>query len=313
MPIPTLSIAHVNLNCRDLTSSRRFFEALGLSPAIRTDPAAQDCRAFGFEGDGRWDAWMMQDGRDGGTSLDLLEWKEPAPIGVPPTPGTRPGLERLGLTSSELEAARKAVLAHGGRASEIHKLELAPNRSRTGFGATSPDGQALIILAADGNRLAHVGIGCSDLDRSEAFYARVFGMDRVAAIAPEALPGSVFQPDLEDAPKTVRFEARTLMPASAQAEPGGPHPFHVLLTQWRAPAPSGRGLAEPNHLGLFRMAFLVEDIDACHAQLAELEVPELSPVVSLELGPSCPAPSCRALFFRDPDGTCLELIGAPRQ
>jgi catechol 2,3-dioxygenase-like lactoylglutathione lyase family enzyme len=312
MPIPTLSIAHVNLNCRDLARNRGFFEALGLSPTIRTDPAPQDCRAFGFEGEARWDAWMMQDARAGGTSLDLLEWKEPAPVGVPPIPGTRPGFERLGLTTSDVEAARDIVLAGGGTASEIHELPLAPGMTRIGFGATTPEGQALLVLAADADRLAHVGIGCSDLERSEAFYERVFGTNRAAAITPESLPGSVFQPGHENASTSIRWEARMLFPPNPAPEPGQPHPFHILLTQWQ-PGPKGRGLAEPNHAGLFRMAFLVEDIDSCHAQLIELGVADLSPVVSLDLGPSCPAPSCRALFFRDPDGTCLELIGAPLQ
>ena len=95
---------------------------------------------------------------------------------VPPTPGTRPGFERLGLTTSDVEAARDIVLAGGGRASEIHELPLAPGMTRTGFGATTPEGQALLVLAADGDRLAHVGIGCSDLERSEEFYRRIFGM-----------------------------------------------------------------------------------------------------------------------------------------
>lgn len=316
MPIPTFAIAHVNLNCRDLELERAFFEGLGMRAVIHTDPAAQDCSAFGFEGDGQWDAWMLQDDRETpGTALDLLEWKEPRPIAHPPRPGTRPGFERLGFTAPDLAAAREAVLARGGWASEIHELDLGSSATgtgrRNGFGATSPEGQALLVLEADGKRLAHVGVGCSDLSRSEAFYAEVFGMKARAALTPGPLPAEVFQPGPE-ARGLVTWEGRLLDSPHPEVVAGAPHPFHVVLTQWSDPEPAGLGLAEPNHVGIFRMAFLVQDIDAAHDELASLGVSGLSPVVTLDLGPSCPAPDCSALFFRDPDGICLELIETPR-
>ncbi len=312
MTLPILAVAHVNLNCADLAANRSFFAALGLTATIRTDPAPQDCTAFGFEGDARWDAWMMQDSREGGTALDLLEWKEPRPIGSPPAAGLQPGLERLGLTAADIEAARKSVLAHGGWASEIQELSLGPGAVRTGFGATTPEGQPLLVLAADGDRLAHVGIGCTDLSRSEDFYVSLFGFQAMAEVAPGPLPASVFQPGPSaNEEGSVQWRAKILYPAQPKAEPGQPHPFHVLLTEWENPKPQGRGTAEPHHLGLFRMAFLVDNIEEGHEELKRIGVDGLSPVVSLDLGPSCPAPNCSAVFFRDPDGTCLELIGAP--
>ncbi len=308
MAIPVLGIAHVNLNCRDLAHERAFFGALGLRATIHTDPAAQDCRAFGFEGDGRWDAWMLQgDGEPPGTALDLLEWKEPQPIGEPPRPGTRPGFERLGLTAADLGAARDAVLAGGGWASQIHDLALGADGPRSCFGATTREGQALLVHDGDANRLAHVGLVCTDLARSEAFYDEVFAMKAHETWAAEPRPAALFQPG-PDVDGAVRWEARVLaLPEAAAADASS---FRVALTAWHDPRVAGQGLAAPHHAGVFRMAFLVEDIDGCRDELARLGVPGLSDVVTLDLGPSCPAPSCRALFFRDPDGVCLELIGA---
>lgn len=313
MPLSTLTIAHVNLNCRSLTESRPFFEALGLEAAIHTDPAPQDCRAFGFDGDARWDAWMMQDGRGlGSAALDLLEWKEPGPIGAPAAPGSRPGFERLGFTVRDLPRAQQAVRAAGGFASEIEEITFGPEDARRGFGATSPEGQALLVLEAAYNGLTHVSIGCLDLERSEDFYARVFGLERRASRGPASIPASAFRPGSSaESGAQVELEARVLHPAGAASGAGGADPFHVVLTQWLDPSASGRGAAEPHRVGLFRMAFLVADIDACHAELEVLGVDDLSPVVELDLGPSCPSPPCRALFFRDPDGACLELIAVP--
>ena len=312
MSLSTLTIAHVNLNCRDLSASRPFFESLGLEAAIHTDPAPQDCRAFGFDGAARWDAWMMQDGRGlGSAALDLLEWKEPLPIGAPAQPGSRPGFERLGFTVKELARAREAVRRSGGFASEIAELALASRGTSRGFGAISPEGQALLVTEGEHDGFVHVGIGCLDLDVAEEFYGRVFGLERRDAPGPASQPAQVFRPGLETRSGDVRFETRTLYPSGAVPGPMGEEPFHLMLTQWHEPTASGRGAEEPNRVGLFRMAFLVADIETCHEQLEAWRVEGLSAIVELDLGPSCPSPPCKAVFFRDPDGACLELIAVP--
>ena len=309
MPLDTLMIAHVNLNCRDLARSRSFFESLGLSAAIRTDPAPQDCRAFGFEGDAQWDAWMMQDERGlGSASLDLLEWKVPEPFGAPAAAGTAAGFERLGFTATDVAEARSAVLRSGGVASEIRNVSLERGAERPAFGARCPDGQALLVSEGSETSLDHVGISCCDLDVSAAFYADVFGMREISAAGPIAVPADVFLPSTSDGRQPARLETRTLQPARADAAGAM---FHVVLTRWLDAEPLVAASQEPNRVGLFRMAFLVANIDQAHRELRGRGVAGLSPVTTLDLGPSCPSPPCRALFFRDPDGACLELIEVP--
>ncbi len=75
--------------------------------------------------------------------------------------------------------------------------------------------------------------------------------------------------------------------------------------------PSGaRAYPVPNHLGVFRMAFLVADAAAGHDELTRLGVESPAPTF-LDMGPEVPIDGVWAVFFRDPDGTCLELIQAP--
>ena len=72
----------------------------------------------------------------------------------------------------------------------------------------------------------------------------------------------------------------------------------------------GAPAAAANQLGLFRMAFLVEDARAGHAELLRRGV-ETGEPVWLDMGPDVPVDGLWAVFFRDPDGTCLELIQTP--
>ena len=60
----------------------------------------------------------------------------------------------------------------------------------------------------------------------------------------------------------------------------------------------------------FRVAFLVVDARAAHAELQRLGV-DCPPPAFLDLGPEVPIDGVWAVFFRDPDGACLELIEIP--
>jgi hypothetical protein len=85
----------------------------------------------------------------------------------------------------------------------------------------------------------------------------------------------------------------------------------IDLLEWKTPAPVGRPYAKGNHLGIYRMAFLVEDAHQSYEALREEGV-ECPPPVWLDMGPEIPIDGLHALFFPDPDGTCLELIEQPK-
>ena len=93
---------------------------------------------------------------------------------------------------------------------------------------------------------------------------------------------------------------------------GRPDSLILDLLEWKTPKPIGRPLVEANHLGLFRMAFMVDDARGSCAELDRLGVPH-SGTCHLDMGPDVPIEGgLYAVFFRDPDGTCLELIETPQ-
>jgi len=292
MAIEVAAFAHVNLNCRELSRSRRFYEqALGLTSWVHTNPAPQDCGAFGLDEPGQWDAWMLAPAEMGSSgALDLLEWLRPRPLpAVDPSPG-RLGLRALGFDVRDLAAARAQVVACGGQVAEAAGPLCA---------ATDPEGAALWLRQAPRTRLAFVELSCAELERSLQFFREVLGLE-AGTPRRQRLPGAC-----------VGRSGEIAWHAASLGIPGQPDGFRVELTQWLEPAPHGRPSAEANRQGLFRMALLVSDIERCHAELKGLGVAQLSAPALLDLGPACPAPNCRALFFRDPDGACLELIEVP--
>jgi len=288
MSIDVAGFAHVNLNCADLARSKRFYEhALGLRALVHTDPAPQDCSAFGLSEPGQWDAWMLGYAEPGsGIALDLLQWLRPCPL-----PAPRPdslGFAGLGFDVPDLDAAVGRIEGAGGRAVARPDFRTTAGESARVLAARDPDGQRIEVREGPRGRMAFVNVLCSQLERSLAFYSEVLGMKEVDGLA----TGS-----------------------TTLALPGDASGFRVELTRARKTESGGPGPArsEANRLGLFRMAFLSLDVARAHSELQSLGVPRLSAVADLDLGPSCPAPRCRALFFRDPDGACLELIEVPSQ
>jgi catechol 2,3-dioxygenase-like lactoylglutathione lyase family enzyme len=300
MPVGVAGFAHVNLNCREVARARRAYEqTLGLQALVHTNPAPQDCGAFGLREPGQWDAWMLShvDLATPGCALDLLQWLRPAPL---PRAGGAPGqlgLRALGFEVPDLEGARARLAACGGRSAAPAK---SPQTSALRCAAWDPESQPFWLEEGPQARLAFVELSCADLERSLRFYAEVLGLEARTPVDPEPVPGAWLE-----APEDGRWrQARLGLPRDA----GG---FEVALTQWQRPAPHGRPSGEPHRLGLYRMALLAADLDRCHAELRGLGVADLVAPVWLDLGPACPAPQVRALFFRDPDGTCLEIIEVP--
>ena len=86
----------------------------------------------------------------------------------------------------------------------------------------------------------------------------------------------------------------------------------IDLLEWKTPKPVGRPAQDANQLGLFRMAFMVSDAAASCAELDKHGVKH-SGVCNLDMGPDVPiAGGLNAVFFRDPDGTMLEVIETPK-
>jgi len=139
---------------------------------------------------------------------------------------------------------------------------------------TDPDGTRVELVGGDRTGLAGIVVNCTDAARTRHHYADVCGL-------------TVVRDDLLQDPATG---------------------FAVELVEHPAPdgAPAPR---QANDLGIFRMAWITDDIDRDHAALLDAGVQPVSVPAALAMGPGLPA--VRALFWRDPDGACLELIQSP--
>ncbi len=168
---------------------------------------------------------------------------------------------------------------------------------------TSPDVQASTVLAdpdgtlvqldpGEGAGVAGVVIGCTDLGRTLPFYTDVVG----------------FEPEEADPRRLAVAGAARGTAARLRDRAGG---FAVELVEWRSPEPVSPPYPVANHLGMYRMALMTEDIDADYDALRVRGVTCVSAPAELDMGPGLPR--LRALLFLDPDGTALELIETPSQ
>jgi catechol 2,3-dioxygenase-like lactoylglutathione lyase family enzyme len=306
MAIDILRIVHGNVNCSDLERSLAFYrDFVGLEPVQRTHPEPQDGSGFGMRGDVQWDAWMMSDGRwPNGTVIDLLEWKQPAPVGVPAAAANHLGMFRVCLSVPDLDALYERARADGvpclSPPADV-PIQSEHAASVRALFTRDPDGTLVEFIEQPGNeraRLVHVNVNCSELAHSRAWYERVLGLEVRGGSAPGPIAGEAF-----GFAGSCEYEASFLF-----AKDGG---FAVDLLEWKRPAPVGAPYASANHLGLYRLAFLVADARASWEELARLGVECPEPVL-LDMGPGIPVDGVWAVFFPDPDGTCLELIESPR-
>ncbi len=305
MALNPTSVVHVNVNCSDLERSLRFYrDTLGLVPQSHTNPLPQRGAGFGLAGEVVWDAHLLHDDRGlAGPAIDLLEWQQPTPVGRPAREANQLGFFRLCLTAPDLEALHGRLRAQGidCRSGPV-EVPVLPDQSVRFFCCHDPDGTCIEFLERPGPmRLSHVNVNCGDLDRSSDWYQRVLGLAPVAPRAePPPAPGEGF-----GLAGDCRYRADFL---SVGGRPDG---LLVDLLEWIEPRPTGAPHVEANHLGLFRMAFAVADAAASCAELDRLGVEHSGPCW-LEMGPEIPIEGLHAVFFRDPDGTCLELIETPR-
>jgi catechol 2,3-dioxygenase-like lactoylglutathione lyase family enzyme len=300
MPITATRIFHVNVNCSELARSLAFYRDLvGLVPTTHTVPPPQPGAAFGLP-TAQWDAWILTGGRGyDGVVLDLLEWKTPPPTGRPYETAAHLGLARLGIQVRELDA-----LYDRFRAADVecvgppHPVELGGQVVARAFVAADPDGTLVEFTAGAEDRFAFLVVNCSDLDQSLRFYTESVGLRVRYRIEPVRQSGD----DLGlDGP--VEWTGAVL---DDGRDGDG---FHLLLVETLTHRPPGAPYVSANHLGIFRLAMLTDDIDRDYTELQAGGVRCWSPPARLAMGPGLP--DLRALLFADPDGATLELIESP--
>jgi catechol 2,3-dioxygenase-like lactoylglutathione lyase family enzyme len=166
-------------------------------------------------------------------------------------------------------------------------------------------------------KLFHINVVCTDFEKSYAFYTEKVGLvplTRRGAGVPDPvkptraadgrLPG-----EARTRPEDGAASARALGLDTDMGSrgvllywPGSPAGPYIDLLQW---IEGGQPLERtPKHTGLARLAMQVDDIQAEYERLRERGVEFISEPVPILLG----ATAIKIVFFRDPDGTLLELV-----
>jgi catechol 2,3-dioxygenase-like lactoylglutathione lyase family enzyme len=292
-------IFHVNVNCSDLARSRAFYvEGCGLTDGARTTPErTQPGTAFGLDR-ARWDAVVLLGARgyDGG-AVDLLEWQEPAPVGAPPSALFERGFQRVGINVADLDATLANVATHGGTswgAPDVHHVP-GGRDIRIAF-VQDPDGTAIELVEGPGTGLSFVGVVCTDLEASVAWY-RALGFRELARFASEKPSGDGLR---IDGPVQM---VEVMMGAPAQGA------VHVMLVGFETPPVRAADPRPANALGMWRLALLLPDLDGAVAALRASAIELVSEPQSMAMGPGLP--DLRFVCFRGPDHEVIELIEQP--
>jgi catechol 2,3-dioxygenase-like lactoylglutathione lyase family enzyme len=144
--------------------------------------------------------------------------------------------------------------------------------------------------------LSFVAITCADLDRSRAFY-RTLGFREVAQYPSENPDGS-----------HLRIDGPVAMDEIVLAAPDGGDVL-VMLVGFRTPRAEPSAARAANTLGMWRVAFLVADIEAAAAELERHGIATISAPVTLAMGAGLP--NLRFVCFRGPDAEVVEIIEQP--
>jgi catechol 2,3-dioxygenase-like lactoylglutathione lyase family enzyme len=134
-------------------------------------------------------------------------------------------------------------------------------------------------------RLSHVGVGVTDLERSERFYREVFGFERAFALHVEGEPSTSL---LRLGPPLVLDVAYLRL--------GG---FVLELLHFAEPTATGSNERVMNELGLTHLSFIVDDVAAT---LDAVSRHGGAVVRGTEIA--------TAVMITDPDGQTIELVAA---
>jgi len=320
--------SHVVINVSDLDRAVEFYEAtLPVQRRARIDGPPQPYRGLGID-HGHCVGWVLENRKDVSPPgefiaefppryIHLIEWKTPLPTGKPYAEANHVGIYRQNSLVNNLDDAYQTVLAHGGRPyGEPSWIVLTPDGFRVRvFAYRDPDGTTLEMIGVDDpdsttvypGMLHHCNLNVRDLPTSYKFYRDVIGLDLTVYLAPAqlqpvtngSLGDALRNPDgTEFTDGQMRFAA-TLLGIRSDSR----NPIDVL--QWHTPEPYGQPYQRPTDLGIIRVAFEVDDIEAAHARLQLTGRTPVGPIETWDMGEFGER---RVVIFRDPDGIMLELI-----
>lgn len=140
---------------------------------------------------------------------------------------------------------------------------------------------------------AHVGITVSDMDRAVHFYRDVLGLKLVGDV-------TFVGEEAESLTQETGTQLRAVYLRSPEEPKGAP----IELLHFITPEAEGKPYAGIRNPGITEVAFWVKDIEETYAKLKAHGVPFYSAPQLFALD----GYKVKAVYFRDPDGTTLELL-----
>jgi catechol 2,3-dioxygenase-like lactoylglutathione lyase family enzyme len=285
---------HCNYNCHDVDLLERFYvDLFGLRVVMRSESSGSNATPFGIFGHPTESkVTFVYDHRGGrrSSSLELVQWIQPATIGTTyPDPWNR-GIHGVAYTASDLDAI--AVGAQAAGATLVR-------RSDDWLLLRDPEGVTVEVLRADGpSEARYLRIVCSDLERTTAWWKQIgFVEGELATVdAKDIWPG--------DDERHITAE-RSLVPTDDSS-------FGIVLTTWSGPLPIGPTYGMPYHQGLYRMAMSVDNVDAAVAALDRAGVARQNSY-TFDLPGTKLVDGLKMVFIRDPDAILIELVERPRE
>lgn len=308
-------IRHYDVNVSDLDRSIAWYQATtGIKPVMRT-AADQPMPSLGLRR-GRFEGCMLQDPDQGGKfpMIHLVEWKDPKPVGTPYRSHANVGWYRIVPEVADLAAAREKCIAQGSEpfAPSVDAMvkfhrNVDPHRYRV-FTVHDPDGIAVefsqpearlrqpVVPIVVAHNSAHVA-------EHIAFYTDTLGLDFMQGLQVGELMPNVYSPGgglvgHDGALMGLRGDTKVM--------------FDWL--QWDNTPDLPNPYAEPNHVGIMRCAFEVDDLDAayktlCRSSWAKAGKIKVAAPEDWDLGPE--AGTLRVVNFTDPEGVCFQLVEQP--
>lgn len=303
---------YFGLNTSDIDVQRSFYTALGLTGEIF--PAGpEECRSFarslGFEDN--YLIYVSLTSKDFAPPwVDTVQFREDSFRDDPPYANLNHiGMAYATYSTSDLDGDYARLKDLG--VEFVSPPTKARNGERFVF-LKDQDGTFLKLIEEPGDRtagpdllrLVNTNMNVADLERSVEFY-RLLGFTEKKKTSQRG-SGKFARAHGFGGP--IAFEgADVSLPGTALPLPfGGDDKATLQLRQWKKPFDNSPPYSPPvNHLGIDRIAFYVDDLNATIAEMNRLGFEQLGPVGGGGGGPG----SIGIVFFFDPDGIKVEFWG----
>jgi len=307
------ALMYFGINTSDIDRQREFYNTLGLTGEIF--PAGpEECRSFarslGFEDDYR--IFVALTSFNGAPPwVDTVEFRDRSLRDDPPYADLNHiGMAYATYATTDLVGDYSDLMKQG--VEFVSAPTMAPNGEQFVF-LKDPDGTFLKLVQEDGGigagpdltRLVNTNMNVADLQRSHQFY-RLLGFTETENGSQQG-SGQFAAAHGFDQGDTIAFKGLDVsLPGTDLPLPsGGDAKGTLQLRQWTSPFNGAPPYWAPvNHLGIDRIAFYVDDLNASIAEMNRLGFEQLGPV-----GGGATVGSTGIAFFYDPDGIKVELWG----